>query len=172
MSPAPTPQTSDPSTWFDDPNIENADQLYRVCKTFVQVGRTDDGEFYLSEKIFSALHGGVSVEIASLVAAAGQTPQDRFNAHANAMAMVAVGVGVVRATQKKDGRGTVLENQKVAFTPQDANVPGGPNPFHADIFPAPSNSGNEKLTEESATVVEIDQARASEYWQAKHGHKL
>ena len=170
-----TPQTK-PET--DDPEISNADVLHRHVKTFSQLARHADGHLVYSSKIFSPNDGGCSVEIESLLNLANETAASRAVAN-NSCAVVSVTVQEVRSLRygkpRALGVGQPKEPQDrlyVAYTPIPAGETDGPNPFHGDIFPGPTDSAEKKLTvlaKARADLVPLDQALAEAEWAKKHG---
>ena len=98
-------------------------------------------------------------ELASLVLDAGETEITRYAAQ-NSFALVSVTVDQVRTLKfgSADGTKTGL---KVAYTPQDASQFGPANPYHADIFPGPSESASKALTKLKIEIIPIDQQRAA-----------
>lgn len=155
---------------IDDPEIDNADVLWRPVKTYSQLALHEDGHFVLSSKVFSTHDGGCSVEIESLLIAAGETVQSRAVAN-EAVAIISVTVDEVRKLRYGKPRALGLGQPKepqdrlyVAYTPIPEGEPDGPNPYHADIFPGPTDSADKKLTQLARArplILQIDQTNAA-----------
>jgi hypothetical protein len=155
---------------FDDQEIAEDEVLYRHCKNYVQVSlNRDTGEYVLSDQVFTELHGGCSVEIESLIQRGSDTARSRYDHH-NAFAIVSVTVGEVRSLEYGDKGAKGTKGLNVAYTPIDNGAPGGPNPYHADIFPLPRGSAQKALKRKMRNVIPIDQARAAiEYAKKQQG---
>jgi hypothetical protein len=97
MKPQTIPET-------DEPEISDAEILYRFCKTGNQVSQTEDGQYVLSTQIFSALGPGCSVEVRSLIERGGVSLVERAQKN-GAFATVSISAGDVRKIRNKDGRG-------------------------------------------------------------------
>jgi hypothetical protein len=72
----------------------------RICS--FNWGKHQDGTYILSPQIFAPLKGGCSIEIKSLIDAAGTDPYARCEAH-RAFAMVSITVDEVRNLKFKNG---------------------------------------------------------------------
>lgn len=157
------PCSGDGNGWTDDPAIAPEDRLIRYVKTGWHIAKKQSGEYIVSHKAFLAMGPGVSVELFRLYAEKRTDCAARLLVHdaVGAQRLAAKHVREVSRTYDKDGNGS-KEKLGICHTP---NQPDGPNPFHCDIFPEPSEGAAKRLRTASETEIALDQPEAARRYQ-------